>query len=397
VFDSNALPGGLLRYGIPSYRLPKEIVVGEIHRLYDMGIDFKMDFRIGKDASWEEIDWHFDAVFMAIGAHQETALSMGGLNKDGVYHALEFLHEANLAKRPKIGTRVAVIGGGNSAIDCARVCRRLGALVTLVYRRGEAEMPAHPEEIEMARKEGVRFLFLASPKEIRGNGRVTGITLARMALGEADASGRRRPIATHGTIDLVCHSVILAVGESTCVEDLPYLFAHDGNPVKTNALGQTENPKFFAGGDIIDIPHSVTHAIGSGKRAAIGIDRFLSGEEIGERKATAKIIEYSGLNPFYFDNRPRTNSRMIPVEERIHGFQEVVASPSQQEVIYEARRCFNCGLCTECGNCYLFCPENSIKENPDSHGYVVDMEYCKGCGICVHECPRGAMKMEFME
>lgn len=397
VFDSNALPGGLLRYGIPSYRLPKEILTGEIRRLYDMGIHFKMGFRIGRDASWEELDRHFDALFMAIGAHQEADLAIGGLNKEGVYHALEFLHEVNLAKRPKIGERIAVIGGGNSAIDCTRVCRRLGADVTLVYRRGEAEMPAHQEEVEMARKEGVRFLFLASPKEIYGNGRVTGITLAKMALGEADGSGCRRPIPTDETIDFACQSVILAIGESTSVEDLPSFLTDNGNPVKTNPLGQTDNSKFFAGGDIIDIPHSVTHAIGSGKRAALGIDRFFRGEEIGERNPSSEIIEYSALNPFYFDHRPRPKTHIIPIEERIHGFQEVSTSPSEEEVIYEARRCFNCCSCTECGNCYLFCPENSIKKDPNGYGYVVDMDYCKGCGICVHECPRGAMKMELME
>jgi NADPH-dependent glutamate synthase beta subunit-like oxidoreductase len=397
LFDANALPGGLLRYGIPSYRLPKEIVVGEIRRLYVMGIHFEMGFRIGRDASWEELDRNFDALFMAVGAHQEAVLSIRGLHKEGVYHALEFLSEVNLEGRPKIGERLAVIGGGNSAIDCARVSRRLGADVTLVYRRGEREMPAHQEEVEMARKEGVRFLFLASPKEIYGNGSVTGITLTKMALGEADGAGRRRPVPTTETTDFDCQSVIFAIGESTSVEDLPYFLADNGNPVKTNLLGQTDHPKFFAGGDIIDTTRSVTHAIGSGKRAALGIHRLLSGEGMGERNASPEVIAYCALNPFYFDHRPRTKTHIIPVEERIHGFQEVRTSPSEEEVIYEARRCFNCGSCTECGNCYLFCPENAVKHDPRGCGYEVDMDYCKGCGICVHECPRGAMKMEFME
>jgi NADPH-dependent glutamate synthase beta subunit-like oxidoreductase/Pyruvate/2-oxoacid:ferredoxin oxidoreductase delta subunit len=409
VFDFNGLPGGLMRYGIPFYRLPKEVLSGEIRRLYDMGIDFQMGIKIGKDLGWDEIDREFDAIFIAIGTYQEVDLPIHDPKRGGVYHALEFLHEVNLFKSLKIGKKLAVIGGGNSAIDCARVSRRLGADVTLIYRRGEEEMPAHPEEINMARKEGVRFIFLASPQEIHGDGRVSWIRLARMALREPDSSGRRKPIPTGETFDLACQSVILAIGESTRVEDLPP-FLNDGkNPIQTDHLGQTTSPKFFAGGDIIDIPHSVSHAIGSGRRAALGIDRFLRRERTGDkldesplllfprRNPVSEVIEYDNLNPFYFDHRPGMKTHNIPVRERIIGFQEVETSPSLEEVIYEARRCFNCGSCTECGNCYLFCPENAVKKDPDGYGYVVDMDYCKGCGICVHECPRGAMKMEFME
>ncbi|RLB25945.1 MAG: glutamate synthase, partial [Deltaproteobacteria bacterium] len=157
IFDSNQSPGGMMRYGIPSYRLPNEVLDGEISRLYDIGIEFKMGVKVGKDITWDSLESQFDAIFIAIGAYEETSLGIEGLNKDGIFNALEFLHEIDLGKSPKIGKRISVIGGGNSAIDCARASRRLGAEVIIIYRRSEAEMPAHGEEIEMAKEEGVQF------------------------------------------------------------------------------------------------------------------------------------------------------------------------------------------------------------------------------------------------
>jgi NADPH-dependent glutamate synthase beta subunit-like oxidoreductase len=371
IFDSNQSPGGIMRYGIPSYRLPNTILDGEISRLYDIGIEFKMGVRVGKDITWDSLESQFDAVFIAIGAWEETNLGIEGINTKGIFNALEFLHEINLGKNPKIGKKIAVIGGGNSAIDCARSSRRLGAEVTIVYRRTETEMPAHPDEIEMAKEEGVQFLFLATPKAISGNEHITGIKLEKMALGDVDDSGRRRPLPT---------GMIIAIGEATHLADLPPFISQKKGVVSTDQMGHTDHSKIFAGGDIIDIPHTVTHAIGSGKRAAIAIDRFLEGIKAEEdslnqfrwgekgnvsigrlqgatqflrRNPTSEVIEYTGMNPFYFDHRPRMKNNRIAVEERLKGFQEVIESPSQDEAISEAQRCFNCGSCTECGNCYI--------------------------------------------
>jgi len=424
IFDSNQKPGGMMRYGIPAYRLPKEVLDGEISRLYEIGLEFKMGVRAGKDITWEDLDNRFKAVFIAIGAWEETSLELKGQNTKAVFNALEFLGKINLGKRPEIGKKIAVIGGGNSAIDCARACRRLGAEVTIVYRRGEAEMPAHVEEIEMAREEGIRFLFLAGPIELHGAGIVAGVKLERMALGEADESGRRRPMPTGETFDIDCDGMITATGEATRVDDLPPFISCSGGIVEINQMGQTTRPGFFAGGDIIDIPHTVTHAIGSGKVAAVAIDRFLKGIESAQdnldrfrwgdsgnislarlkgtslfcrRNPSLEVIAYRDMNPFYFDHRPGTKVRRLPLEERLKGFQEVIEPFLQQEAVSEARRCFNCGSCTECGNCYIFCPENSIRTDPDGYGYVADMDYCKGCGICINECPRGAMRMGPME
>jgi NADPH-dependent glutamate synthase beta subunit-like oxidoreductase len=399
VFDSNERPGGLMRYGIPAYRLPKEILDGEIGRLSNIGIDFRLGVKIGKSITWEKISSEFDAVFVAIGAYQEGDAGIKGMDKIGAVNALDFLKEVNCGKYPEMGKKVAVIGGGNSAIDCARISLRLGADVTLVYRRSQSEMPAHLEEVEMALEEGVKFIFLAGPQEIYGRAHVSGIRLLKMRLGPTDDSGRRRPEPTGETVDLACQTVILAIGESLKVEDLPPSLICDKNLVKADVFGRTHTDGFFAGGDIIDIPHTVTHAIGSGRRAAKAIDRFLKGVKHDEDalSPTSELADYNRLNLFYFDYRSRTKVHRIKVGERIPSFREVVLSPSEEEAVYEAGRCFNCGLCTECGNCYIFCPDFSIKKDPDGYGYSVDLDYCKGCGICVQECPRGAMKMEFME
>jgi len=398
VFDSNKRPGGLMRYGIPAYRLPKEILDGEIGRLSNIGMDFRMGVKIGESIAWEKISSEFDAVFVAIGAYQEGA-GIKGMDKKGVVKALDFLKEVNRGKYPGMGKKVTVIGGGNSAIDCARVSLRLGADVTLVYRRSQSEMPAHPEEIEMAREEGVKFIFLAGPQEIYGQAHVSGIRLLKMSLGPMDDSGRRRPEPTGETVDLACQTVILAIGESLKVEDLPPSLICEEDRVKADGFGKTNTDGFFAGGDIIDIPHTVTHAIGSGRRAAKAIDRFLKGVKRDKDglNPTSELADYNSLNSFYFDHRSRTKAHSVKVEERITSFKEVVFSPAKEEAVCEAGRCFNCGLCTECGNCYIFCPDFSIKKDPDGFGYIVDLDYCKGCGICVQECPRGAMKMEFME
>jgi len=424
LFDSTQKPGGMMRYGIPSYRLPREILDAEVNRLYEMGIEFNMGARIGNGITWDSIKGQYDATFIALGAWEEASLGIEGLGKAGVFNALDFLRETNAGDIPKTGKKVAVIGGGNSAIDCARVSRRLGADVTIIYRRTETEMPAHPEEIDMAQEEGVRIQFLATPQQIYGNEKISGLKLEKMILGEADESGRRRPVPTGESFDFECDSMILAIGEGTRIEDLPPFLSHSKGVVETDHMGHTSHPTFFAGGDIIDIPHTVTHAIGSGKRAAIAIARFLEGKEYeqgsidqfrwGEkgnvsfgrlygtalfprRNPGSEVIDYEDMKAFYFDHRPRLKIQRVPVEERLKGFKEVINAPSQEEAVFEALRCFNCGSCTECGNCYIFCPECAIKRDPGGYGYIADMEYCKGCGVCVNECPRGAMEMKFME
>lgn len=423
VLDAMERPGGLMQYGIPAYRLPRDVLDGEIARLERMGVRFEMGRKVGGEKVWADLATEHDAVFLAIGAHREARLDLEGESLDGVFRALPFLADVNHGSFPALGEHVAVIGGGNSAIDCARVCRRLGAKVSVFYRRSEAEMPAHPEEVALAREEGVAFEFLRTPEAILGPDRVRGVRLARMELGEPDETGRRRPVPTGKTLDAACTGLILAVGESPDPESLPGGLELDTSGVPSDAFGRTGLAKVFVGGDLAPIPRTVTHAIGSGKRAAAAIQAFLSGKGpehvdilfrwgdtgnvcLGDledrtlfprRNPIPEVVEYDGLNPFYFDRRPALSIRNRSVEERLGGFDEVVSGPTEAEALAEAARCFNCGSCTECGNCYLFCPDVSVLKDPGGFGYAIDLDYCKGCGICVHECPRGAMTMSFGE
>ncbi len=422
VFDSADSPGGLMRYGIPAYRLPVDVLNGEIERLRNMGIRFETRRVLGRDLAWDTLRADYDAVFLGIGAHGEAAQGLEGEDLEGVSRALEFLDSVNRGNPPDVGGSVAIIGGGNSAIDCARVCRRLGAEVNVLYRRTENEMPAHPEEVAAAREEGVSFKFLAAPGKILGEGRVNGIRLSRMRLAEPDASGRRRPEATGETFELSCTFVIPAMGESPDADLLNETINPENGDAAVDEFGRTRLPDVFAGGDLAPIPRTVTHAVGSGKRAAAAIDAYLKkgdssridvpfrwgdkgnisfgcagSASFSRRNPVSDIVEYGDLNSFYFDHRPALQSAELTVKERIRGFDEVAQGPSGEDALAEARRCFNCGVCTACGNCCIFCPDLSIQPDSGGFGYAVNLDYCKGCGICVQECPRGAMTISFEE
>lgn len=284
-------------------------------------------------------------------------------------------------------------------------------------------MPAHEEEVAAAREEGVSFEFLCAPAEILQDGKVKGLGLERMRLGKPDASGRRSPEPTGERFDSLCDSVILAIGEGPDLDLLPAGIEEDKGGVLSDDFGRTALEKVFVGGDLSSLPRTVTHAIGSGKRAAAAMDAFLKGKGAAADEARFRwgdtgnivmgslddgalfprrnpqrdVVEYDALNPFYFDRRPGLSVRELAAEERIAGFDEVVQGFGRGEILQEARRCFNCGACTECGNCFIFCPDLSIRKDPGGFGYVVDLDYCKGCGICVHECPRGAMTISFAE
>lgn len=424
VFDSNEHPGGLMRYGIPAYRLSNHVLAGEIERLIQMGINFKSKQKVGRDISWDELSNDFEAFFLAPGSQKEGRLRIEGMELEGVHKALNFLSQVNRGKPPKIGKKTVVIGGGNSAIDCARVARRLGSEVTVLYRRSEAEMPAHEQQVQSAKDEGVQFTLLSIPVAVKGNKAISGLKVERMQLGAADSSGRHRPVPTGETVDLNLDTMIVAIGERPSFGELPADLDCDKDTVATDPWGRTTRSGVFAGGDIINIPNTVTHALGSGKRAAVAIDQSLRGSKLEpsqfdrfrlgdsgniclgryhgnslfpRRNQSQEIASYDRLNPFYFDRRPRLETQTLSPQERVKDFREVTASLTEKESLYEARRCFVCGSCTECGNCFIFCPDICVKKDLEKFGYRIDLDYCKGCGTCVQECPRGAMTMELME
>ena len=424
IFEAAPEPGGVLRLGIPEYRLPKDVLAREIARMTALGIELRCNARVGVDPTWDALD-AFDAVFVATGVHRSQALRVPGEDVAGIRPGLAFLKEVNFGGRPEIGPRVIVVGGGNTAMDCARTAVRLGNEVEVLYRRTRAEMPATEEEVREAEEEGVAMQFLAAPVGVRAqNGRLMGLECVRMRLGEADASGRRRPVPVENSNFFVpCDTVLTAIGESPDFEGVPSNLEHDDWVIKVTEFGGAKRPGWFAGGDIIEEPHTVAHALGAGKRAAIGIDHYLrdkAGEngksldftkmrygKIGNTPITRwrdddpvhrngavnEVVPFDDLNLEHFRSAPRHPDRRLAIEESKRGFAEVNQGLSWGHGIDEARRCMNCGVCNRCELCLIYCPDLAISRREDGSGFDISYDYCKGCGICNAECPRGAMMM----
>jgi 2-oxoacid:acceptor oxidoreductase delta subunit (pyruvate/2-ketoisovalerate family) len=405
--------------------------------------------RVGRDVPFDGLA-EFDAVFVATGTHRSRRLGIPGENLPGVRAGLEFLADINRGQRPDLGRRVVVIGGGNTAIDCARSALRLGAEVLLLYRRGRAEMPAHPEEVEAAVCEGVRLELLAAPAEIvggprpsalaplegveasfgeaplpAGEGRVVAVRCRRMALGAPDESGRRRPEPVAGGAFVIpADTVLEALGEEADLDFLPRDLVEDGRVV-AGPMGGTPRPLVFVGGDLLATPHTIAYALGSGKRAAIAIDQVLrsrAGDEVdtigaldvgalrfgpeGNVSATRwrgddpirrndpvnEVVRPADLNPSYFEHRPRHRDRFLPAERTRRAFGEANRGLTADAARAEAERCFHCAVCNGCEVCLVFCPDVAIRR--DGEGRMrIDDAHCKGCGICAAECPRGAITM----
>lgn len=417
VFEKNEKPGGVLQYGIPEYRLPKNILAKEIDRLEDFGVEIKTGIEIGKDVSWEEL-LKYDAVFLALGVHRSRAMEVPGEELDGVISGLEFLSRVARGEKVELGQNVAVVGGGNTAMDAVRTALRLGSKAKIYYRRTRAEMPAIRDEIEEAEREGIEMEFLVAPVEISGeNGKVTEMTLQKMELGAPDESGRRRPVPIAGSEYTVrIDNVITAIGEMGDFDFIPKEML-EWNVVKTNHFGQTSIEHVFAGGDIIEQPHTVVHAIGSGKRTAIAIQAYLDHvdpetlvdkisvgykggfsfnrlhDETGDSVDNHQVVHYEQINKNYFTEKPRNEVDEQKIASRITTFEEVKTTFDKQTVVDEASRCFNCGVCNMCDNCLIFCPDVAIKRREDNYRYEIDYDFCKGCGICVMECPRNALSL----
>ena len=422
VFEAASAPGGMLRQGIPEYRLPRAILDGEIERIRALGVEMRCGVRVGADLPWERVLADFDALFVASGAHASRALGVEGEDGTGVRPGLAFLREVNAGARPSVGRRVVVVGGGNTAMDCARSALRLGASVTVLYRRTRAEMPAIADEVEEADREGVAFAFLAAPVGFHVvHGTLRAVECERMALGEPDASGRRRPESTGERFTLLADTVLTAIGESPDLDALPPDLARRDSGVRVDPLGRTSRAAVFAGGDVTETPRTVADALGAGKRAAVGIDRqlrarpreprdaddlealrfgggnisalrWLGRDPVARVAPVNEVVTFEELNLNHFVKVARRRDTHARPERARATFDEVNRGLTREEAEEEARRCLNCGVCTHCDVCLIFCPDLAISRNGDG-AYRIALDYCKGCGVCVAECPRGAIVM----
>jgi NADPH-dependent glutamate synthase beta subunit-like oxidoreductase len=393
IFEADRTLGGVLRWGIPEYRLPNEILDQVVRQILDSGpITVEANRAVGRDVDPEKIMAEFDAVFVGVGLMRSRALGLDGEDGGGVEPGLEFLRRVNSGERTDPGKRVVVVGGGNTAMDVARCARRAGSDVTIVYRRTMNEMPAIADEIEEAEREGVQFRYLAAPKELRRDGdRLTAVVFQEMELGEPDESGRRRPVPVEGkTFTLEVDTLFTAIGEQADLGPFEKIVDCEWNLIKTSdAFGQTSHAKIFAGGDVVTGAASVVEAIAAGREAAGRITRIFSGAEEPAAEAERTVVGIEDINTVYFDRTKRTLLPRIPAAEAVTGFKEIHAGFDSTLLHREAERCFSCGVCNYCDNCWVFCPDVAIKRLENE--YEIDYDYCKGCLVCVIECPRSCI------
>jgi NADPH-dependent glutamate synthase beta subunit-like oxidoreductase len=385
--DAGDEPGGMMRYGIPAYRLPREVLDGEVARLTALGVRITCAHRV-TDLAAERRDGGFDAVFVAVGAHLSKHVDIPARDASRIIDAVPFLRDVASGGHPVIGRQVAVYGGGNTAMDAARVAKRLGASdATIVYRRTRAQMPAHEEEAREAEREGVRLNWLHTITAFDG----PEMTVEVM---ELDDSGFPQPTGRLET--LAADTLILALGQDADTAFLRRLpgveFKQDGTVVVSASM-MTGCPGVFAGGDMVPAERTVTVGVGHGKKAARFIDAYLRGEEAA-RPPKHDLAGFGLLHPWYFTDADRRSQPERPPEERVSDFTEVVGGLTADQALYEAGRCLSCGNCFECDGCLGACPEDAVIKLGPGHRYRFDYDRCTGCGTCYEQCPVHAIEME---
>lgn len=413
VYEKSEHLGGILREGIPEYRLPHEVVDKEVEALKRMGIRFRTRFEVGKDVEFDDLVHSHDAVFVATGAHKEIPMKIAG--EECVYSGFKFLQEVSNGLRKVPWKNVAVVGGGNVAMDVARTLLRLGARPTVLYRRTRKEMPAIREEIERAEKDAIPIEYLTAPVEVRPSGDRFIVKCVRMKLGKPDKSGRPAPEPIAGSeYEIEVDRLVRATGERADTALFPKDLLDDHGWLKAEArTGATPNSRVFAGGDLVTGPATVVEAIAWGRTVAAamveflrasaaddaalggaiagGISRQIAGAPSDLTEKKPPTVPFKSIRLTYFTREDRTTQPEISVAARVQSFDEEVLDWTLEQARREALRCYDCGICNSCGNCWTFCPDVSIlwiNGKP-----VVDLDHCKGCGICAMECPRGVITM----
>ncbi|MCJ7545493.1 MAG: FAD-dependent oxidoreductase [Deltaproteobacteria bacterium] len=365
IFEALPVAGGMLYVGVPPYRLPKDVLDYDVQEILKLGIELKTNCRIGKDLTIDDLRKDgYKAIFVAVGLHKSKGYDIEGKELEGIMGGIEFLRKANLGEKVQLPSRVAVVGGGNTAIDAARTAARMGTeKVLLIYRRSRAEMPAGPEEVEQAEEEGVELNFLTDPVKVIGEGgKVKALLCKKMKLGEPDASGRRRPVHIEGSeFQVEVGSVILAIGQELDLDWAPAvgLELTKQETVKADPITLATGAEgIFAGGDVVLGPRYAIEAINQGHEGAVSIDRFLRGEDLGAgREAQEKKAAPLPVRPV--EVRPRAKTPRIPPAER-QGNKEVELTLTEEEAIAEAKRCLNCAICCECLQCVAACEQKAL-------------------------------------
>jgi 2-oxoacid:acceptor oxidoreductase delta subunit (pyruvate/2-ketoisovalerate family) len=417
VFESFPLPGGMLRMGIPSYRLPREVLEREISLIESMGVEIRTGITLSQNLTWQDLK-DYSAIFLAIGAHLGRPLGIPGEKRRGVFQGLEFLKRVNSGRKIELGEKVGIIGGGNTAIDVARSVIRLGKKPILLYRRSKEEMPAFEEEVSEALEEGVKIRYLVNPIRIHSKDGLKRLECLRMKLGEKDETGRRKPIPIpNSNFFIEVDSLIIAAGEEIEFSYFPKGIERKGGILLTQRDGSTGVKGVFAGGDLTSTQRTVAHAIGSGKKAALAMDcyfkekdseeafrRTLIGEgpsisifrylHPDERRMDSHLVRFEELNLDYFEPAPRQKESKLTPKVRVKDFKEITSTLPSSLAVEEAGRCFSCGTCNGCETCYLFCPDASILKREGVFLREIDYDFCKGCGVCFTECPRGAITLK---
>jgi NADPH-dependent glutamate synthase beta subunit-like oxidoreductase len=390
VIEAGPRVGGMMRFGIPRYRLPRDVLDAEMQRIVAMGVTVQLNTKVA-DLAQTMREGGFDAAFLAVGAHIAKRAYIPAKDSSHILDAVAVLRSMEGAEgegsKPMLGRRVVVYGGGNTAIDVARTAKRLGATeAVIVYRRTREKMPAHDFEVEEALQEGVLVKWLSTITQA-GDG---ALTIEKMVL---DDQGKPQPTGEFETLE--ADSLVLALGQDvdlSLLDAVPGLVLRDGVVQVDPATMMTGHAGLFAGGDMVPAERNVTVAVGHGKKAARHIDAWLRGTQVKAEPKHAPAT-FERLNPWYYSDAPKTLRPQLDLARRTSSFDEVQGGLTEANALFEARRCLSCGNCFECDNCYGVCPDNAVTKLGPGKRFEFKLDYCKGCGVCVAECPCGAIEM----
>jgi NADPH-dependent glutamate synthase beta subunit-like oxidoreductase/Pyruvate/2-oxoacid:ferredoxin oxidoreductase delta subunit len=401
LFEEDAELGGLLRHGIPEYRLPKKVADAEIRRVVDMGVQVKAGMCIDTAEKLKALQSDYDAVFLAIGAKKAKRLKQLSAFDKRVMDGLQFLRDVAGGAAPELGRRVVVIGGGSAAMDVARTARRMGKDVTMIALETRETLPAQEEEVVEAMEEGVVLHDGAQVSMVEEEEACLGLTCQKVRLDPDAPIGEFRPIAFEGTdFSLKADNIIVTIGQDPELDAFKQLFTLERGAILTDDEAATGQKGVFAGGDAASMMRYVSTAIGQGERAALAIALYLGDKTVEQRPVSSmdQAVKKEEINLFYFDPMARHERERASVVDRLESFDEVQKVLAETDALDEASRCFSCGACIECDNCFIFCSDMAVKKDSDlpEHYFILD-QYCKGCGLCVAECPRGAVTMKVEE